>query len=1243
MQNRSWLILAIAMAGCLSVKARADDPPLMADVVLKGGTLVDGTGAPRRLADVAIRGDRIVAVGEFAADPKAKVIDASGLIVAPGFIDLHTHSDEPILKPKTRANLNYQAQGVTTIVTGNCGGGALDVAKYFEAIDTHGAGTNVIHLVPLGAVREAVMGNAERAPSATELAKMKALVERGMNAGAWGVSSGLIYLPGRYAETSEIIDLARVAARHGGIYASHIRDESEGLLGAIDEALAVGEGAGLPVHISHLKVTGRANWGLVAQACEKIAIARKAGRAVTADQYPYIASSTQLAAMVIPHWALQKGTTEFSRIADDPEQGPALRKAIQADLDTRDDGASIRIARYPSKPSRVGRDLVAIARQEGTTPVEVVIDIQRHGGAQAISFGMSEDDVRAVMRHDFVATASDGSSHLPSSDDQPHPRAYGTFPRKIRYALEDNVITLEQAIYSCSGLPAAILRLPDRGVIRPGAFADLVVFDPRTFRDAATFDSPTRYAPGVRHLFVNGIAVLAEARPRKVFPGLALRLTKDGPADTILAMKRVWTGDPEHPWAEAVSSRAGEIVAVGTRDEVMKTGGANVRLIDHPEGFGMPGLIDAHVHLSDLGAGLEEIDLRGVTSLDEVARRVKEKVDNTPGDSWITGQSWDQSLWPGGAFPTASVLDAVAPRRAVYLKRVDGHAGWANSEALRRARVTRDTKAPADGQILRDKDGEPTGVFIDGATSLIDRMMPAVTRDAHMRRLLAAQDLVLSAGLTGVHDAGVSRTEAEAYRELERQGKLKLRVYAMASLPSNLEVAFVSKSPIDFGADSRFRLRAVKVFMDGALGSRGGLLFEPYSDDPGNSGLSLFNPKTLEAVTTEALRHGWQVCTHAIGDKANAQVLDAYAAALKAVPAAKDARLRVEHAQVVRRQDVARFKALGVIASMQPSHASDDLRWAEARLGPARVDGAYAWRWFLDAGVPLAFGSDFPVEIVNPFYGIYAALTRQDRQGQPAGGWHPDQRLTLDETLRAFTAGSAYAGFSESKVGVLKPGMRADLTIIDRDPFQVAPIDLLKARVVLTVIDGETVGGESAREAKAGREGTNVISRCSYRTGASDDYIIGPGRTRASTTSQIRSSAMSPGRLHFVLLLRGLGWLRERGVTRGDLGDVGLGAGVDLAGGPVQGAEQEALIERIGPDVFAMAHRGVEDPTLAMHPRPGLGEIGSVVLPVDHAFRLLSDDDMEVVGQVLLRVPLVVDLERRAEAAWLPGSPGRSR
>jgi predicted amidohydrolase YtcJ len=1044
-----------------------------ADVVFKGGTMVDGTGAPGRAADVAVRGDRIVAVGSFEAEPGAKVIDTSGLIVAPGFIDLHTHSDDGITRPRTRLNANYVTQGVTTIVTGNCGGGALDVARYFAAIDAHGAGSNVIHLVPHGAVRSAILGQADRAPSPAELDRMKRLVERDMRAGAWGMSTGLIYVPSRYARTDELVELAKVVRGHGGIYASHIRSEGAGLLAAVDEAIAIGRGAGVPVHVSHLKASGKAYWGTVGGAIERIEAARAAGMVVTADQYPYIASSTKLAAMVVPHWAARVDGDEFARMAADPIRGAELRREIERELADRDGGASVRIARYEPRPEWAGLDLVTIARQAGTTPLEVVLDIQRHGGAQAISFGMCEEDVREVMRHPFVATASDGSTHQQGLGDRPHPRGYGTFPRKFRYALDEKVLTLEQAVRSCSGLPAEILGLADRGVIRVGAFADLVVFDPSKFRDAATFDDPTRYAPGVRHLLVNGVAVIADGRVRATplpggkLPGRALRLQQEGPADRIIKVGRIWTGDPARPWAEAVAIRAGAIAAVGSAADVGRLRGPATRMIERADAFAIPGLIDAHGHMEDLGAAQDEIDLRGVASLDELVRRVKARLAATPGDTWITGRNWDQSLWPGGAFPTAAVLDAAAPKRPVWLHRVDGHAGWANSEAMRRARVAKDAKAPPDGQIIRDKDGNPTGVFVDGAMGLIGRAVPGPTRLDVRRRLLTAQDLALRAGLTGVHDAGISRRSADVYRDLDREGRLRIRIYAMASPPSGGEVEFVSQRPQAGPAGARFEMRAIKLFIDGAMGSRGGLLFASYSDDPGNSGLLLIEPRVLEATTTAALRHGWQVATHAIGDRGNALVLDAYAAARKAVPEARDPRLRIEHAQVVRKADVRRFADLGAIASMQPSHASDDMRWADARLGPGRADGAYAWRWFADAGVPLAFGSDFPVEVVNPFWGLYAAITRQDAEGRPAGGWHREQLLSLEEALRAHTAGSAHAGFAEDRLGVLKPGLRADLTIVDRDLFHAAPRELLAARVVMTIVDGD-VAYEAAKSARPG-------------------------------------------------------------------------------------------------------------------------------------------------------------------------------
>ncbi|WP_082858569.1 amidohydrolase family protein [Planctomyces sp. SH-PL62] len=1056
---RSALGIALGLACWFDhVAARgADVPP--ADVVLQGGVLVDGTGAPRRKADVAIKWDRVIAVGDLAGMARARTIDASGLVVAPGFIDLHTHSDDGIIGAKGRLNLNYITQGVTTIVTGNCGSGPIDVHAYFGRIYALGAGSNVVHLIPHGSLRRAVMGVEDREPTAEEMTRLKDLARKALDDGAWGMSTGLIYVPSRYGRTAELVELAKLVHSYGGIYASHIRNEESGLLDAVDEALAIGEQSGAPVHISHLKASGRRNWGKTAEALAKIADARAKGRVATADQSPYVASSTSLGAMVVPHWAVRVSKEEFAKLADDPVQGPKLREEILRSLDERMGGAAIRLTTYPPRPSRVGKDLATIAKEEGTTPLEIVLDVQRNGGTQAINFSMSEDEVRAVMQSDFVATASDGGTRGELNDaSRPHPRSFGTFPRKVRYAEDEHVITLEHAIRANSGLPASILGLRDRGVVRPGAYADLVVFDPKTFRDAATFEDPQKYAEGARFVFVNGQAVIADGqRPEfpaadQRLPGRVLRLKHDGPADLVLLPGRIWTGYAANPWAEGLAARDGEIVTVGSRDQVLAWKGPSTRVIEAPGTLATPGLVDAHGHIAALGESLTQLDLRGVKSLDEVSRKVREYAATLPADAWVLGANWDQSLWPGGEFPDASPLDAASPDRPVWLSRVDGHAGWANTEAMKRAKVDASTQPPSDGQIHHLADGRPSGVFIDGAMGLVGRVVPAASREDVRKRILAAQDRILSLGLTGVHDAGVSRREEEVFRELDEEGSLKLRVYAMASPPAGGEAVFVSQAPPPAG--NRFEMRAIKLFIDGAMGSRGALLFEPYADDPHNKGLLLIDPRTLEQTTVAALKNGWQVAVHAIGDRGNALVLDAFDAARKAVPEAADPRLRIEHAQVVRKEDVPRFAELGVIASMQPSHASTDKRWADARLGPGRVDGAYAWRWFLDARVRLAFGSDFPVEIVDPQWGLFAALTRQDAEGRPEGGWHPDQRMSLEETLRAFTAGAAHAAFAEGRLGVLRLGLRADVTVFDRDLFQVPPPDVLSARVRYTIIDG---------------------------------------------------------------------------------------------------------------------------------------------------------------------------------------------
>jgi N-acyl-D-aspartate/D-glutamate deacylase len=488
-----------------------------ADVLIRGGLVYDGTAAEARRADVAIRGDRIVAAGAA-----KRVIDADGKIVCPGFIDLHTHSDTEILQEGLRENTSYVTQGCSTIVTGNCGGGQLDVAAYFAALEKNGAGTNVAHLVPHNAVRQEAMGGSfNRLPTPAELDAMKALVARGMEAGAFGISTGLIYTPGTYAKTDELAALAEAA--RGGLYASHIRSEGDDLTGAVAEAIEIGRRSGAPVHISHFKASGPPNWGKVKEAAALVERARAEGRRVTADQYPYVASSTSLAAMVIPTWAREGKQEDLIKRLDDPEAGPKIRAAIVRAFAERGGGDTIKIAGFKADPSYNGRSIAELARATGREPADVAIDIQRRGGAGAVSFGMCDADVEFVMTRDYVATASDGSSKRPDGT-VPHPRSYGTFPRKIGlYALEKKVLPLGQAVRSCTGLPASILGLKDRGTIAEGAFADVVIFDPARLRDRATYENPHQHSAGVEWLFVNGTAVVAEGKPTGALPGRPLR------------------------------------------------------------------------------------------------------------------------------------------------------------------------------------------------------------------------------------------------------------------------------------------------------------------------------------------------------------------------------------------------------------------------------------------------------------------------------------------------------------------------------------------------------------------------------------------------------------------------------------------------------------------------------------------------------------------------------------------------
>lgn len=511
----------------ISIGAGRAAEPQRADLLLKGGTLLDGSGEEGVVGDLAIKDGKIIAVGKFEGIAE-KVIDCAGLVVAPGFIDLHNHSDGGIVTPRARANVNFLTQGCTTIVTGNCGSGPIDVRDYFAKIDAAGAGTNVIHLLPQGSLRREVLGEAQRKATPEELARMKELTERAMREGAWGMSTGLIYVPSSYADTDELVEIAKVVAAHGGIYASHIRGEGLELLASVNEALEIGRRAELPVHVSHFKASGRETWGLIREAARMIEEARGKGQTVTADQYPYVASSTSLEATLIPTWARAGGRQALVARFDDAEVASRLRDEIAKKLALRDEGAVIQIARYSPRPDWTGLRLSQIAQKENKSPLALVEEITRGGGASIVNFSMSEEDVRFAMKRSWVATASDGRTYVPDAS-QPHPRSYGTFPRKIgRYAIDEKVLSLEQAVRSASGLPADILGLPERGYLREGYIADVTVFDPESFRDTATYEAPHRYAQGCRYVFVAGVPAIFEGHPTGALAGKALPRAKRG-------------------------------------------------------------------------------------------------------------------------------------------------------------------------------------------------------------------------------------------------------------------------------------------------------------------------------------------------------------------------------------------------------------------------------------------------------------------------------------------------------------------------------------------------------------------------------------------------------------------------------------------------------------------------------------------------------------------------------------------
>jgi len=544
---------------------------------------------------------------------------------------------------------------------------------------------------------------------------------------------------------------------------------------------------------------------------------------------------------------------------------------------------------------------------------------------------------------------------------------------------------------------------------------------------------------------------------------------QQGPeADLVIVNARVRTLDAARPTAEAVAVAGNRIAAVGTSAEIKRLAGARTRVIDAAGALVLPGFNDAHVHFMSGGFQLSSVDLRDAATPREFAERIRRFDEKLPKGRWITGGDWDHERWPGAPLPTKELIDSFTPDRPVFVSRLDGHMALANSHALRLAGVTRETKDPPGGLVVRDpKTGEPTGVLKDAAMSYVWKVVPEASFEEKLQAARAATEHAASLGVTSVQDVSAG-DDVGVYQTLLERGELKTRVYAVSPLPDWQRLGRVGVRRA-FGGDM-LRIGGLKGFADGSLGSTTALFFDPYLDAPETTGLGsgLAEGEMLKLVR-DADAAGLQVFIHAIGDKANDAILTVYEQTVKA-NGERDRRFRIEHAQHIRAQDIARFRGAKVVASMQPYHCIDDGRWAEKRIGRERAKGTYAFRSLLDAGATLAFGSDWTVAPLDPLLGVYAAVTRRTLDGKNPGGWVPEQKITVEEAVRAYTVGSAFAEFAEARKGTLTAGRLADLVVLSGDIFQIDPVEIEKVRVRLTLVDGRVVyeangsGGRAAAE-----------------------------------------------------------------------------------------------------------------------------------------------------------------------------------
>ena len=548
-------------------------------------------------------------------------------------------------------------------------------------------------------------------------------------------------------------------------------------------------------------------------------------------------------------------------------------------------------------------------------------------------------------------------------------------------------------------------------------------------------------------------SVLVVSAAVHVLQGGVVKGHRSDSSETVFYNCRVYTMNEDQPIAEAVTIAGDRILFVGTSDEALDAAGPGAVKFDLNGLTVIPGLVDAHAHFIGYAASRAALDLNGTVSIEQVRERLAARAAATHRGLWITGRGWDQNDWEKKDFPHRRDLDAVSPDHPVLLTRVCGHAAIANSKALEAAGIGRGTPDPDGGKIEKDASGEPTGILLDEAISFVRDVVPALTQEEKKKLMISAAQACLAAGLTGTHEMGIGSETAGIYRELYEDGELPFRITAYYDGDAEDLDSVLAAGPVGDFADGMFSIAGVKFFGDGSLGARSAAMLEDYSDDPGNRGIIVTDPEVLYKKVLACHRAGFQVATHAIGDRANRVVLDTYQKVLEEEPGS-GLRHRIEHAQILSPGDIGRFASLGVIPSMQFTHCTSDMPWAGDRVGESRLEGAYAWRSLMNAGSRIPGGSDYPVESIAPLLGIYAAVTRQDLSGSPAGGWMPDQRLTIEEAVRAFTIDAAWAAGQEKERGSIEKGKLADLTILGADIMKIEPGEIPGTEIIATILAG---------------------------------------------------------------------------------------------------------------------------------------------------------------------------------------------